>query len=174
MPLVTAQNVVGEAPAFIEAVLEELKRLKVNVCDLLIDHVCCRAGSAEDYQRLRREFSHLGELLTEADVNGRPIATFKLHAPLRVEARRIFLVEIPAPKPGKNYATGLEHCEFVTPDDFEIIIASAPTLPWDRSGMTKAGNAELVLPLQHGRCVKFHHQSLEVVIEAEKKALACT
>ena len=75
-----------------------------------IDHLCYRVANLDRYETKKTELAQLGYLLSEAQVNGRPIATYKLKKPLEwSHGKYISLVELPAPKPGKNYSEGLEH-----------------------------------------------------------------
>lgn len=165
--MISVGTILQQVPQFVEDLLGDLAAVGVNVTQLDIDHVCFRVGTPEEYAHYRTEFGRVGRLLTEANVNGRPIATFKLHAPLVAGHRTIPLVELPAPKPGRAYATGLEHCEFVHPTPLLDLKTRHPHLTWDDGGMKKAHNPELALKLASGRVAKFHPTSLELVIEEE-------
>jgi predicted metalloenzyme YecM len=78
-----------------------------------IDHLCFRVETADEYEAYRDTFSGLGDLLTEMNLNGRPIATFELHTPIQYKTWLIKLIELPAPKKGKAVKTGFEHLEMV-------------------------------------------------------------
>lgn len=149
----------------------------------VIDHVCYRVATQEEYVAGKERFLQVGVLLHEAVINGRPIATYKLHIPivhgshtcvivesvdriLRCSCR-IWCVELPSPKPGTPYATGLEHFEVVVDTPFDVLMAQYPHLTWDTAALSKEINPDVRLPLPSGNCVKFHHDTLENVIRME-------
>lgn len=131
-----------------------------------IDHLCFRVDSLDAYNNYKLAFSLFGNLLTEANVNGRPIATYELSNPIRYKDWLIKLVELPAPKSGKLCNTGFEHIEVVVDVALNELAMKYPKLSWDISGLEKIYNAELELPLD--QCaIKFHNQSLRTVINFE-------
>ncbi|HPF89715.1 MAG TPA: VOC family protein, partial [Flavobacteriales bacterium] len=95
------------------------------------------------------------------------IATFKLHAPINHQDRRIAVVELPAPKGGSPYPEGWEHVEFVVGEDPRVFAGRHPSLPWDMSGADKGSNPDVRLSY-NGFSVKFHERSLEEVIAGEQ------
>ena len=135
-----------------------------------MDHLCYRTGSQEEYMDVKTELSTMGHLLVESLVGGRLIATYKLHNRIPLILRNgasvyLQVIEVPSPKPGRNYASGLEHVEFVVPDLHQWQ-ASHPLLQWDVSALIKKINPDLRLAFD-GFSVKFHTQSLEKVIAME-------
>jgi predicted metalloenzyme YecM/phosphoglycolate phosphatase-like HAD superfamily hydrolase len=155
--------------AFLSNLLQELKGLGIADTHLQPDHLCYRVESKAEYQQYKNFLLNHGELLTEAPVNGRAICTFKLKAPFVVGAVKVDLLELPAPKSGSAYVTGFEHAEFVIKEDFKIFAALYPTLSF-HSGGNKLTNPELSLKTAKGQA-KFHHASLDRVIEIEQAAI---
>lgn len=133
-----------------------------------IDHLCFRVETAEEYEAYRDSFSGLGDLLTEMNVNGRPIATFELHTPVHYKNWLIKLIELPAPKKGKVVKTGFEHLEIVVDVDLEELSRRYANIDWDKSGLEKTFNSELELPLGD-LAIKFHNLSLKSVINFENR-----
>lgn len=136
----------------------------------LIDHVCYRVESEDRYAEMKQVFGKLGLLLVESMVSGRLIATYKLHNPIRWQNFVIPLVELPAPKKGKQVCEGWEHLEIVVQGSFDEIKASLLGARFDEKGLSKKINPELELELGSGVAIKFHHQSLEQVIQWEQGA----
>lgn len=132
-----------------------------------VDHICYRADSLEKYLHLKSEFSKFSELLIETDVNGRPIATYKLHQPIQFFDWYITIVELPAPKPNKIIAEGFEHIEVVCDMSFENLKKRFLQCSFNESGAKKLFNAELEM-IVGGVNIKFHHISLESVVRLEK------
>lgn len=136
-----------------------------------IDHLCFRVQSLDSYEQRKADFLAFGRLLIESEVNGRMIATYKLLEPVKFGNYQIDLVELPAPKPGKQTIEGFEHVEVIVDEPFEKLIDKYSHLRLDTGGLKKAFNQELEIELQ-GCALKFHPLSLESVIELEKNQTA--
>ena len=136
-----------------------------------IDHLCYRVSSLDRYDALKKDFSTFGTLLVESEVNGRPIATFKLFDPITWGDANIDVVELPAPKPSKPTTEGFEHIEVVVDVPMKDLIERYAHLPLDRGGLKKDFNAELEITLG-SRNLKFHHLSLESVVNLERHSQA--
>jgi predicted metalloenzyme YecM len=132
-----------------------------------IDHLCYRVETEKRYLEKKDEFAGFGELLIESQVGGRMISTFKLKVPIEFKDYSIGLIELPAPKPGKTVKEGFEHIEVICDLPFHELKARYSSLQSDESGLKKDFNKELEFNFKSG-AVKFHHLSLESVIELEK------
>lgn len=165
------ETILGDVNAFLSTIFKELSELNIDISEMYPDHICYRTSSEEEYNNIKTEFLKHGSLLIESDVNGRLISTFKFNNPIIFDKYSIDLIEIPAPKKGATYTSGLEHIELVTNQTLESIIKKYPNLSFDSSAMSKDLNPELKLKLQNSLSVKFHNQSLEKVIEIEKELL---
>lgn len=154
-----------------------------------LDHICYRVETKDEYQELYHQLVKEGaDLLVEDSINGRLISTFKLQNPIIVDDREIYLLELPMPKNGSPYHSGWEHAEFVVGilysivscqllgPDVDLIEFSKRypnlSLEWDLSGSSKASNPdvriELISTFVGKMSAKFHHLSLDRVIELEK------
>lgn len=159
---------------FLQELFRRAERQTGSLDHLFLDHICFRVTTIPRYHQLRDALCARGDrLLAENPINGRPIATFALATPLRYQHREIPLLELPAPKPGSDYAEGFEHIELVTDRPLTAFADHLPELllptitALDRRGMAKARNADLRLRLGDGYSIKFHEQSLAEVIRAE-------
>jgi|GEM_PF-318054 len=153
---------------FFEKLLQELERLEVDPTSLSHpDHLCLRVASLAEYESYKLSVSAGGgKLLTETEVNGRPIATYRLPEAFETRQGPVFLLEIPAPKPGSPYPTGFEHAEFVLREGFARFSARHPRLSFS-GAEPKILNAELGLITAHGQA-KFHSSRLDRVIQIEE------
>lgn len=157
------------ANQFLIHLFDDITRAKIKLpVHWDIDHLCYRAATEEGYQKLKNDFAAFGNLLIESVVNGRMIATFKLHEPVFFQDWRIDLVELPAPKKGKSTPEGFEHIEVVCDVSFHELETLYSHLALDKKGLSKEYNQELEICLGE-RNIKFHHSSLESVISLEKK-----
>ena len=164
---------------FLNTIFRQLQAKGVDVSGYFCDHMCYRVATVEEYKSLKDQLATVADLLREEMIGGRPIATYKLQVPIGYDGgpfadgnRSIPLLELPSPKPGSSYASGLEHVEFVIPDSLDKFTASYPDFAWDMKGAQKALNADVRLALAGDISVKFHNQSLEEVVEYEKQLAA--
>lgn len=157
-----------DASSFLQRVFDALLTDGVDVADLVLDHICYRVATPDRYIVWKDLLSKNGELLGEHVIGGRPIATFKLHAPIDHQDRRIAVVELPAPKGGSPYPEGWEHVEFVVDEGPRVFAARHPSLHWDLSSADKTINPDARLSYD-GFSVKFHERSLEEVIAQERQ-----
>jgi len=154
--------------AFLEQLFAGLELVGVDVSGMHLDHLCYRVGTTERYAQLKQALCDDGELLAETIIGRRPIATFRLHAPIIHGHRAIQLVELPAPKPGRPYAEGWEHAEFVVNEDLLPFTERHPLVTWDLGDLNKPVNASVRIRLGDIR-VKFHRMTLDEVIRLERR-----
>lgn len=162
------ESIIGNTSEFLELIFEGLNKLDIDVSDRYLDHICYRVSNLKEYNDKKSQLLEIGELLTEADVNGRPIATFKLNEPVEYNSRKIELLELPAPKINTDYKSGLEHVEFVIEEGLDYWINKYSEINFEKSGMNKELNPEIKISLSQDLSVKFHPLSLDKVIEIEK------
>lgn len=160
----------SQAQEFLKLLFEDLKKNHIEVLpQWVIDHLCYRAASENEYLILKDEFLNFSDLLIESPVNGRLISTFKLHKPISFQNWSIEVVELPSPKKGKSTQTGFEHIEVVCDVAFSELIEKYSYLKLDLGGLSKPLNQELEICLG-ARNIKFHHMTLSEVIQIELKA----
>lgn len=160
-------NLKNDSKDFLDSLFHKLNVLGVSLQHFEIDHLCYRTSSNQNYEDIKSKFSSLGELLIESEVGGRPIATYKLNGPIKYKDYVIDLVEVPAPKPGRQTQEGLEHIEVIIDESFENFILKYPEIDFNKKALSKDFNPELEIELDNC-AVKFHHKSLEHIINIEK------
>ena len=155
-----AADFLNGAQVFLDGVCAELQTKNCLEFAKKIDHLCYRVESWERYEILKAIAEQHGSLLAESMVNGRPIASYKLHSPLMsLGGAKVSVLEIPAPKPGTSYKQGFEHVEIVA--NLKLVQEN-PHLK-DRVVLDTEIHWKLDTSL-----VKFHEQSLEDVIKKEQ------
>ncbi len=163
-------EVIGEPSIFLDEIFKLLGEIGIDTSRFECDHVCFRCATEQEYKHKQKELEKLGTILSEAVIGGRLITTYKFNQPIVYKDRKIRLIELPSPKGGSPYATGLEHAEFVIDKPFDLFMRAHPAVKFDTRGMDKARNADISVKLAGGRyTVKFHHQPLDLVIEEEIK-----
>ncbi len=156
----------GDPAPMLRQIFEGLEAMGVDVSTYELDHVCYRVANRGTYEEKKEVLRDFGECLTESLINGRPIATFKLHKPLEYGGKKIALIELPAPKEGTSHLEGFQHAEFVIDLSFDDFIRAHPKVVFDLRGAFKKINPEIKISLGAIE-VKFHHKSLEEIIRLE-------
>ncbi|CAK5173006.1 unnamed protein product, partial [Aphanomyces euteiches] len=167
-----AEYLKTKGPDFVVLVLEKLQTTSLTFeLDWTIDHLCYRCDSMDEYNHLTKTvLPHLGHLLVESLIGGRPIACFKLSTAIALPHRPNALVdvlEVPSPKPGSHYDSGLEHFEMVVPYNLDDFLShQADDVVFDLKAMSKSLNRDARIAVGEFS-VKFHEQTLESVIAYE-------
>ena len=152
---------------FVSPLIAVLAKKDLHKDILEIDHVCYRVGNSARYEHLKQQMGSFSVLLSEAFVNGRPIATFKMKNPLCIsENIAISVVEIPSPKTGTFYAEGFEHIEAVVSCRLEEFMLRHSEFDYDKKNLNASINRDISIKFPEG-LIKFHELSLEKVIALE-------
>ena len=183
------EKVISAVGPFLEMATQfVLDKTSIPLRNLEIDHICFRCASKEEYRQVVRDLvPEHGELLVEGMIGGRPIATIALHDAIAFESWKIRCIEIPCPKAGRAYASGLEHLEVViaplladtqlpTPhhskprlEAFVRQYAGNGAVPFDTRAIDKEVNADVSISVSSDVSVKFHICSLLDVVGIEKR-----
>jgi uncharacterized protein len=163
------QDIIGDYHSFLERILKETVDEGFDLADFVqMDHMCYRAASIESYEAKKQALATVAKLLNVTQVNGRPIATFRLFEPVFYKNWRIDAVELPAPKEGAKREEGLDHVEFVLFDDKEDFLKKYSHKQFEMRAADRGINPEIVFRLPT-YTVKFHLLSLPTVVYLEAK-----
>jgi predicted adenylyl cyclase CyaB len=160
-------NLQSQALTFLESTFKNIEATSLKLDSNFLDHLCYRVSNNVEYNVLFDQFSAVGKLLIASVIGGREISTFKLNMPIMFKNRSVDIIELPSVKPGTSYTSGFEHAEFVVNESFDDIIAKHTEISFDCASVNKKHNAELRLKFAPDISIKFHHLSLEKVIEQE-------
>ncbi|MEO5668622.1 MAG: VOC family protein [Bdellovibrionota bacterium] len=160
------QKLLHDGSLFLNALILELEKMGFEFQTLQPDHLCLRVATLEEYSAAKNLVATAATLLTETDVNGRPIASYRLHEPFVSKRGPVEILEIPSPKDGSFYPYGFEHAEFVIKESFESFKMKHPSLNF-RGRQDRVLNPELSLKTACG-VAKFHTSTLARVIEIEE------
>lgn len=163
------QNIIGDYQIFLKQILQEITDESFDLSDFVqMDHMCYRVETLETYEAKKQELAGVARLLGETQINGRPIATFRLHEPVRYDGWRIDAIELPAPKEGSTRKEGLEHVELVLFDDKEDFLKKYSDKNFELRAADRGINPEIGFKLP-SYTVKFHLLSLPTVVYLENK-----
>ena len=149
---------------FLDDLFSDLDSLEIDVRHFELDHICYRVASDARYLELRELLIPIGNLISQKEVNSRPILVLQLDQPIIYQNRTIDVLELPAPKAGSPYIEGWEHVEFVINSDLNSFQYSFPNIQWDTKGLNKPINPDIRLRLGE-KSVKFHENPLDYVIK---------
>jgi uncharacterized protein len=165
------QNLSNSVASFVDPLIRQLISLGLRDHVSVIDHVCYRVGDLASYERLKDEVESVASLLSEAFINGRPIATYQLHSPITLSSGfSVSVLELPAPKLGVDYDEGWEHIEAVTHDSLDVFMARFRELKFNIRNLDAPINKDISLRLDGG-LIKFHEAPLAAVIAEEQRVL---
>lgn len=155
---------------FLDSIFNDLEKIKIDVSNFELDHICYRVSSNLKYDYLKNELINYGSLLTENIISGRKISTFKLEEPIIYKNRKISILEIPSPKKWSDYKDWFEHVEFVIDLWFTDFMNKYSNIGFITKDLSKENNPDIKIKFSN-YSVKFHHDSLENVINNEMELL---
>ena len=163
------QAIIGDYEAFLSQLLLEVKDAGFDFSDFVqMDHMCYRVSTFEEYKAKKKELLTVGKLLGEAQINGRPISTFRLHSPVRYDQWRVDAIELPAPKEGAATEEGLEHVEFVLFDSLDDFLKKYSDKHFNMNAATRDINPDVAFRLP-SYTVKFHLLSLPTAVYLQQR-----
>ena len=107
----------GDHSTFLDQIFSLLGKDEFDVNNYELDHICFRVETMESYNDISKQILDHAVLLTESQIQGRAISTFKLKEPFQYLDRKIYLIELPSPKSSSPYSKGFEHVEFVVGEE---------------------------------------------------------
>lgn len=158
------EKLLGDPTPFLKKIFTALDKDRMDVSKYELDHICYRIETSQKYGDLKQKLHECGSFLNEMQISGRAISTFKLNKPIIFKNRRIWLLELPAPKPGRFYAEGFEHVEFVIDVNFDEFTKLYSHITFDTKAIFRKTNPEIKIKYD-GFSVKFHRHNLEYVIK---------
>lgn len=156
-----------DTSTFLDSFFEQIALIGLDVSDLVLDHVAYQASSSEDYEKVKAEFSTMGEKAGERMIGGRRVAVFRLHTPIVYKKHAISALELIEPKEGQVYDSAFQHAEFVVNKPFETYIEQYQNIDWDTSSMNRDEFAHLKLNFPNGLTLKFLKMPILDIIAAE-------
>lgn len=173
-------GLMAELPVFAGKIQHFAADLQLDLTHYQADHISLRAHDTALAEQWLAGFRECGTVLSDNQINGRPIYLFLLHEPLTLLHWQVPVVELPFPK-GKQYAhQGWEHIELVLPGDPQTLTERAAALlpsPLPAGVTTKAShprgeqerlpNPTLAVSREN-ITIKFHPFTLQEIVESER------
>lgn len=176
------RDLLTDLPRFEQKLVIFAAKLKLDLTQFSADHISLRCHQTETAQRWRRGWQQCGNLMSESQINGRPICLFDLAQPLTVGPWHIDCVELPFPGKTHYPHEGWEHIELVLPGDPETLHLRAQallpaTLPegfYTKFSSPQGEHERLANPtlaVSDGEItIKFHPYTLRQIVDSERNA----
>lgn len=179
-------------PSFMNKIQQLSEILHINLAPFQADHIAMRINDFQLAQLAHQEWQKQAQVISQAQINGRPIIVLLFDKPLEVCGWQIECLELPYPAEGKRYPQqGWEHVEFVVPSKAptaqEYLVDLKDKFPefakrWDnlaqlgvktKLSSPKGEGERLANPTiafkWQGVCIKLHPYSLRQVISSERE-----
>ncbi|EGU49060.1 hypothetical protein VII00023_01450 [Vibrio ichthyoenteri ATCC 700023] len=105
-----------DLPSFTAKIDALAELIEIDLSLFQADHIALRINDAEMAKQAHQAWSDYGQVISQAEINGRPIVVIAFDTPLISNGWEIECLELPYPAPGKSYPIeSWEHMEFVIP-----------------------------------------------------------
>ncbi|HDY7908157.1 TPA: VOC family protein [Vibrio vulnificus] len=187
----TTQQMLEDLPGFMQKIESLADLLQLDLSFAQADHIALRVNENQTAQLSQQMWSEQGKVISQANINGRPIIVIEFDAPLTSRGWKIECLELPYPAEGKAYPQeGWEHVEFVVPshaqtaeDYLADLKHTYPAFGAQFSKLEELGvkvklsspkgegerlNNPTVAFKYQGICIKLHPHSLKRIVESEQ------
>ncbi|MDV7103125.1 VOC family protein [Vibrio sp. TH_r3] len=188
----TPEQMLAEVAPFVDKIHVLAGEIGLDLVDLQADHIALRINQHSLAEQAHQAWLDYGEVISSAQINGRPIIVYQLTSPIVIGCWQIECLELPYPAAGKVYPQqGWEHIEFVIPsnattaEDFlQELMNKFPLMNkrWhalEQQGVKtklsspKGEGERLANPTvafkKSGVCIKLHPHSLKNVVLSESE-----
>ncbi|MDF2155279.1 VOC family protein [Vibrio sp. CAU 1672] len=116
----TPDLMIQDLDAFMAKIDALASMLDLDVSLAQADHIALRINDPQTAQQAHAAWCDYGSVISQAQINGRPIIVIEFAHALESRGWKIECLELPYPAEGKLYpAEGWEHVEFVIPSHAE-------------------------------------------------------
>ncbi|EGR7967751.1 VOC family protein [Vibrio vulnificus] len=187
----TPQQMLEDLPGFMQKIESLADLLQLDLSFAQADHIAMRVNENQTAQLSQQMWSEQGKVISQANINGRPIIVIAFDTPLASRGWKIECLELPYPAEGKAYPyEGWEHVEFVVPshaqtaeDYLADLKHTYPAFGAQLSKLEELGvkvklsspkgegerlNNPTVAFKYQGICIKLHPHSLKRIVESEQ------
>ncbi|EJA3583045.1 VOC family protein [Vibrio vulnificus] len=187
----TPQQMLEDLPGFMQKIESLVDLLQLDLSFAQADHIAMRVNENQTALLSQQMWSEQGKVISQANINGRPIIVIAFDTPLASRGWKIECLELPYPAEGKAYPNeGWEHVEFVVPSHAQTVedyLADLkhtyPAFGAQLSKLEELGvkvklsspkgegerlNNPTVAFKYQGICIKLHPHSLKRIVESEQ------
>ncbi len=183
------KQMIERLPTFMAQVTQLLGRLHIDLTSFQADHLAMRINEPVLAEHAHKAWQEHGKVISEAQINGRPIIVLEFNEPLTAINWAVECLELPYPAAGKIYPNqDWEHIEFVVPSSAKTAEAYFLDLKQMFPTLSAAleNNADIKVKLSspkgegerlnnptvafkhQGICIKLHPHPLKAIVESER------
>ncbi|MFD2180089.1 VOC family protein [Veronia pacifica] len=189
-PTLSIEELKLDLPRFHQRIKTLISKLGLDLSSYQADHIALRVNEQCLASELHQNWSLHGKVISDKEINGRPIVVIKETQSFSFGEWLVDCVELPYPAAKRYPHQGWEHVEFVVPSDatdadtyLSELLTMFPALAdrWDTLA-SRGVKVKLSSPAGEGEripnptvafkagdvCIKLHPVSLEDVIASEK------
>jgi predicted metalloenzyme YecM len=154
------EQIIGDYQAFVSDLTQRCAASSIPIENLRMSHLLYRVSSLEEYGQTLEALMGLCDEFVETKFNGRPIAILILKKPLVIDALSFSTLELPAPREGKVYPSGLESMGVVVGSRLPAFAKEYERI---LTGIKDQGNLSqpAFLTFDNGKTVKFYDISIQ-------------
>ncbi|PFG46013.1 hypothetical protein ATG66_3107 [Vibrio sp. ES.051] len=187
----TPELMIQDLDAFMSKVEVLAEILKLDLHLAQADHIALRINNANTAKAAHEAWMPYGKVISQAQINGRPIIVIEFDKALESRGWKIECLELPYPAEGKVYPVeSWEHVEFVIPSHAEtadeFLHDLKHTYPSFGAQVEKLDELGVKIKLSspkgegerlhnptvafkyQGLCIKLHPHSLKRIVESER------
>jgi hypothetical protein len=187
----TPELMIQDLDAFMAKIEALASMLSLDLSLAQADHIALRINDTAIAQQAHQEWSQHGKVISQAQINGRPIIVIEFEQALESRGWKLECLELPYPAEGKTYLTeSWEHVEFVIPSHAQTAAAFLEdlkhTYPAFGAQFEKLNEMGVKIKLSspkgegerlnnptvafkyQGVCIKLHPHSLKAIVESEQ------
>ena len=169
-----------DLPEFEKKLQLMAKALNLSLSDYPIDHVSVRCHHIETANRWHTGLQQCARLISDNQINGRPIRLYELEQPISIANQAVWIIELPFPKDKIYPQESWEHIEMVinvAPSELEkaagmLLPSVLPEGFYTKFSQPKGQQERLpnpTLAVTNGIItIKYHPFALKKIIESEK------
>ncbi|MDV6253082.1 VOC family protein [Vibrio sp. EA2] len=188
----TPELMLQDLDAFTAKIEALAAMLHLDLSQAQADHIALRINNTETAQQAHQAWTQYGNVISKAQINGRPIIVIEFDKMLESRGWKIECLELPYPAEDKLYPTeGWEHVEFVIPSHAETadefladLKHTYPDFGAQFEKLEEMGvKIKLSSPKGEGErlsnptvafkyqsvCIKLHPHSLKRIVESEQE-----
>lgn len=154
-------TLIGNYQDFFSDLLKQIKLAGLDISNKPISHLLYRTASIDEYETLRDKLKSYCSGFVETQHKGRAISLLILKEPLLLaDGYHLSAIELPAPKPNKECASGLESVGIVIGDELPKFIEQHS----NQITEIKSQGQLASVTFENNKTVKFYIRSLEETV----------
>lgn len=161
------KSIIGDYEEFLKKIYDNLEKSNIDISNTYADHMSLRTSTDDMYNNRKVELLKVASMINETMISNRLVSVWKLNTAVKYNNQNIYILELSAPKIGKQYPDQLDHIELVTAQNLEDLADKYPNISREKKWLARTNNRDIEVNFEDWTSAKFHNQSLEKVVNIE-------